>query len=229
MVSIIIPTLNEEKQLQRLLPALIRDWPSATTEILIADGGSTDATAAVAAAQAGVRFLVCPQRGRARQMNYAARAARGDIFFFLHADTLPPADAAVSLHRAMAEAAVIGGTFQLRFDQAGWGYRLLESFTQWNSPLWTFGDQGIFVRRHIFEQVGGYRDWRLLEDVDLQWRLRRRGRFVKLPVALLTSARRFEDQGLWRQTARNFLIMIGYYAGLSPTRLSRLYPYSKND
>lgn len=227
-LSIIIPTLNEEKHLDQLLATLTRDWPE-TTEIWVADGGSTDATAAITRRYTAVHWLDCPQRGRARQMNYAARRASGEHLLFLHADCLPPEGAATALLACLDDTAVVGGSFRLRFDQQGWNYRLLEAFTRWNSPLWTFGDQGIFVRRQCFRQLAGYRDLRLLEDVDLQWRLRHLGRFAKLPLPLLTSARRFEAQGLWRQTALNFLILIGYYAGLSPARLARYYTYSKNN
>src|SRR5579872_7983 len=186
-VSVIVPTLNEETALVPTLGALAR--LRGAVEVIVVDGGSDDGTEGLARAH-GVRVLTA-QRGRGVQMHVGARAARGGVLWFLHADTLVPADAAEKIVAALRNPAVVGGYFRLRFDGRGAARFLtfLQPFFSWLGLV--YGDSAIFVRRADYERARGFRPWPLFEDLDLVQRLRRRGRMVRLPVTVVTSARRF--------------------------------------
>ncbi|GAA3966244.1 TIGR04283 family arsenosugar biosynthesis glycosyltransferase [Hymenobacter antarcticus] len=173
LISIIIPTYNEAAG----LPALLRHLrqagaqPRASFEIIIADGQSTDATAALAR-QAGVRVLHCPTKGRAAQLNHGARHAAGSILYFLHADTYPPAGFLHDIRRAVA-AGYGCGCYRLAFDMPHWFLRANAWFTRFNVEAVRFGDQSLFVRKDVFERAGGYReDFLIMEDQEITRRLR---------------------------------------------------------
>lgn len=220
---IVIPTLDEAQNLEGLLPAVLR----VADEVCIADGGSRDGTVELAR-RLGARGIVGPP-GRGRQLAAGARellpsAAPGDVLLFLHADTLLPADAREAIAAAIAGGAV-GGAFRIRFSGERpllrFGARLANLRAAWTRcPL---GDHAHFVRRDIYEELGGYRDWPLLEDVDFARRLARRGPTVLLDLAVLTSARRFDKLGIVRTVLTNQLIFLLYLLGFPPARLARLY------
>jgi rSAM/selenodomain-associated transferase 2 len=217
-VAILIPTLDEEESLRRHLPAAI----GAADEVVVSDGGSRDASPRLAR-ELGAR-VVCGPTGRGGQLNRAAAAAGADVFLFLHADTtLPPGG--VDAVRSAVGAGARGGGFLLRFDSdRPWmrlGARLVDLRTRLTrAPL---GDQAQFVTRKSFVELGGFREWPILEDLDFIRRLRRRGRVAVLPLRVTTSARRYETGGVLRTVARNWLIWGLYLCGISPHRLARLY------
>ena len=165
-LAIVIPALNEAANLARLLPDLARDCPGA--EIVVVDGGSRDETAAVVARAPGARLLASA-RGRALQMNHGARATGGDTLLFLHADTRLPDGAARAIEQALAEPGVVGGRFDVRFDNAGALFRVIAWFMNTRSRASGIctGDQAIFVRRADFEAIGGYPEIPLMEDIEL--------------------------------------------------------------
>jgi rSAM/selenodomain-associated transferase 2 len=218
-LSIIIPTLNEAATLPVLAAELAR-WP-AQVEVIVADGGSTDET--VASAQTFGWTVIAAPRGRGSQMNAGARLARTPVLLFLHADTCLPKEALAWIESALADPAVCGGNFSLRFDgasrEARWLTRLYP-FLRWGGMC--YGDSAMFVRRTVFEALGGYRDFPIFEDVDLFRRLRRAGRFVRLPAYATTSSRRFEGR-FFRTFALWSLLQVLYWLGLPPRRLVRLY------
>ena len=218
-VTVILPVLNEAPALQTLLPALQAAKPQ---QIIIVDGGSTDSTTA-AAAQHGVELLHAPQ-GRARQMNQAAKQARGESLLFLHADTLPPPDYVRVITRHLAMPGVAAGAFRFALREPMPLKPLIEGLTRLRNSLFTlpFGDQGLFLRRSVFEALGGFPDWPILEDVELVKRLRRTGRVIITPETAPTSARRWQQGGVLRTWARHQLILTGYALGISPHRLTRL-------
>jgi len=222
LVSIIVPTLNE----CRHLPALIRrlSAESGCWELIIADGGSQDGSLEVLPDSDAIRPIRITPPGRARQMNAGAREARGEILFFLHADSTPPPGFLALIRQTLSDSSVLAGAFFLRFDQPGWLYRMISRVTRLNYAWITYGDQGLFLRRQTFRDIGGFREMPIFEDVDMQRRLRRRGRVVKLPHPILTSARRFEENGPWRQALVDLGLLIGYYAGLPAQQLKRWYP-----
>jgi len=193
-LSIVIPAFNEEETLPRLLPRLLTHQD----EIIVVDGGSADATRAVAG-----RFqarVLTARRGRAVQMNAGAAAAAGDLLWFLHADSQVPDDWREQLVGAMADPTVAGGAFRVKIDAPGFRYRVLDGWGRFRTVLQRsfYGDQGIFVRRDAFETLGGFPAHTALEDVAFSSRLWRLGKVVVLPGPLRASARRWESAGWWR-------------------------------
>lgn len=219
-LSVVIPCLDEAETLPRTLERVETEGEGC--EVVVVDGGSTDGTLAIAAAHPGVRRVRAP-RSRGLQLNAGAAAARGETLFFLHADTLPPAGFARCIARALERPGTVAGSFCLRFDAGDPLLRLYAWCSRLNHPLFTYGDQGLFLRRTTFEELGGFAPIPLLEDVEIQRRLRRRGRFVKLRRRAVTSSRRFEAGGRLRQQAVNALLLLAYGAGESPHALARLY------
>ncbi len=224
-LSVIIPTLNEEQALGKTLA----DLSSAhTLEIIIVDGGSTDRTLAIAhtfCAHTPTAQLVRAPTGRARQMNEGAKASRGDILLFLHADTQVVEEAPRIIESALANPAVVGGRFDVRFaTRSGWG-RIISTLMNWRSRTSGIatGDQAIFVRRHIFERLGGFADVPLMEDIDFSRRLKRAGSTVALRQTVTTSFRRWEQQGPLHTILLMWTLRFLYWAGVNPHQLARFY------
>ncbi|MEQ2007320.1 MAG: glycosyltransferase family 2 protein [Limisphaerales bacterium] len=160
---------------------------------------------------------------RARQMNIGAEAASGAVLLFLHADTWPPEDCVALAAGALGNNGVVAGAFSFALRERLRGGRLMEWLTNARSRCGhlPYGDQGLFVRRELFDALGGFPDWPVLEDVELLRRLKRVGRVVTLRPPVLTSARRWQQGGLLRTFVRHQLILLGYAAGLSPHSLAR--------
>jgi rSAM/selenodomain-associated transferase 2 len=221
-ISVVIPVLDEAANLARLLPELRRACPGA--EIIVVDGGSRDGTADVARGQAGVQLLE-GARGRARQMNAGARQAGGDVLLFLHADTSLPDGAPVAIAAALADPAVVGGRFDVRFDSRRRVLRIVAWFMNARSRATSIctGDQAIFVRRADFEAVGSYPDVPLMEDIELCRRLKARGRLAALRARVTTSARKWEREGPLRTIGLMWALRLLYFCGVAPARLYRWY------
>jgi len=222
VLSIIVPALREAANLARLLPALRAAAPGA--EIIVADAGSDEVTREVATRVAGVTVLTC-ERGRARQMNAGARAARGDTLLFLHADTVLPDGFEASITRALTEPGVVAGRFDVRLDNPRWPFRMIGSLMNLRSR-WSgisTGDQALFVRRDVFEALGGFPDIPLMEDIELTRRLKRRGRQAALRERVTTSARKWEREGVARTIGLMWTLRLLYACGVSPARLHRWY------
>lgn len=218
--SIIIPILNESTH---AAGAVRRAWETGPHEVIVVDGGSGDDTAQLAR-EAGACVLASPP-GRAIQQNHAARIATGDVLLFLHADTWLPPDGLRQIEQALTDDAVGCGAFCQHIEADGMAYRLLERGNAWRVRYrgMAYGDQGIFVRRALFEDLGGFPEVRLMEDVLLMKRLRRRAWPVLLPGPLCVSARRWQRHGVARQTARNWLLLAAARCGVPPDRLARFY------
>ncbi len=220
MISVVIPALNEGRCIERTLAAIPPD--AEPVEILVVDGGSTDDTCERAAPLA--RILSAP-RGRARQMNAGAAAARGDVLLFLHADTLLPEGAPAAVRQVLSESRVEAGAFRLRFDTTSPLLRFYSFCTRFPLPILCFGDRGLFVRRSTFEALGGFPDIPLFEDLEMVRRLARRGGFRFLPGYATTSARRFLQDGILRRQLRNAGLWLQYLAGADPEALAGNYRY----
>jgi rSAM/selenodomain-associated transferase 2/rSAM/selenodomain-associated transferase 1 len=218
-ISIIIPTLNEPGDLARTLRAVGRP---ADTEVIVADGGSQDETLSIAR-EAGAKVVSCsPSRGG--QLNAGAAAAIGNILLFLHADTRLPEDFARLVRDALRDPEVAGGAFALRFEPCPPVLKINEVTANWRTRLFhlPFGDQAIFVRSSLFRLMGGFRDLPLMEDVDFARRLHRAGRTAFLPAPVLTSSRRYSG-GYWRRNLINKVVFAGYFMGVTPERLAKMY------
>lgn len=220
-LAIVVPTLNEEGTLRRCLPHALAH----ADEVVVSDGGSSDATLEVAR-QLGARTVSGPPC-RGGQLNRGAGATDAEILLFLHADTVLPEGAGLAVKRAVAAGAP-GGAFLLRFDRDGFVYRLGRTVVNLRTRLafTPLGDQAQFATREAFRELGGFREWPILEDLDLAKRMRRRWgrrRLAVIEAPVVTSARRFARQGPARTVALNWLIWLLFAAGVSPQRLAKLY------
>ena len=221
--SLIIPTYNEAASIGRLLAYVRAHTPAgAASEVLVVDGGSTDATAEVAR-QAGATVLASPRKGRAAQLNYGASRARGTVLYFLHADSYPPPGFWADIEQAVAQG-YGSGCYRLAFDHGHWLLRFSAWCTRWPFTFLRFGDQSLFVRRELFERLGGYReDLLVMEDQELVQRLRASAPFRLLPRAVVTSARKYLANGVLRLQGVFTLIVLLYWAGVPQAQLVRVY------
>lgn len=220
LVSIVIPTLNEEATLAPTLRRVKRQ--AGPLEIVVVDGGSTDNTRSLARTH-GATVLQAP-RGRASQMNSGARQSCGSILLFLHADTRLPLNAVSRIRQVLADPDTTAGTFRLRFDTSTPLLRFYAWCTRWPWIRLCFGDRGQFVERSAFEAVDGFPDWPLFEDLELAARLNDHGGFRFLDAAVTTSARRFRRHGPLRQQLLNLYLWTHYLLGTDPARMASLYP-----
>jgi len=228
-VSVVIPVLNERDTLPETIAALracrgIADSVFSEivlSEIIISDGGSTDGTADWVRAEPDL-VLVNSARGKGPQLNAGAALATGDVLLFLHADCILDQRALAALRFALADTAVCGGAFYVRFAErrprslrlVAWGINVRARYR--NSAT---GDQGIFVRREVFQSIGGAPDWPLFEDVELVRRIKRAGKFVVLKTPLTISARRYLAHGVWHTVFLVYFLRFAYWLGVPPQRL----------
>ncbi|MBI3107969.1 MAG: TIGR04283 family arsenosugar biosynthesis glycosyltransferase [Candidatus Rokubacteria bacterium] len=197
-VSVIIPVRNDDAALARTLDHL--DHVGTTTGVEIIVGASGDLDGTTRAIRMRGRLVWPDGSTRAALMNAAAAEATGDVLLFLHADSLPPPDAVASIARVLEDERVVGGAFEHRFDEPGWSLRAISLINRVRYRLTRnyYGDQGLFVRADAFRQLGGFKDWALMEDLDLSQRLKGIGRTVLVRTPLRTSGRRFIARGPWR-------------------------------
>lgn len=219
LLSIIIPTRNEESRIEETLSPLLS---MSDVEILVADGGSEDATAEIAE-KLGARVLRT-RPGRGRQMNAAAAQAAGEALLFLHADTRLPADFQKHIWAILARGA-IAGAFPLQIQGKGISFRAVEWGANVRSRLrqMPYGDQGLFLKAETFSRLGGFRNWPLMEDYEFCKRLRRIGKIQLASAPVTTSARRWRERGVIRTTLLNQCFITAYLLGASPNRLAHWY------
>ena len=201
LVSVIVPVYRDEAALEGLRTSLPGD---PRLEVIVSEP---------------------PPLGRGAQMNAGARRASGAWLLFLHADSRLPSAWIDALADATRDPRVCGGWFRFAIDADAWQARVIERLVHARVRLFQlpYGDQGLFVRRDVFATLGGFREWPLMEDVDLVRRLVRVGPVVELPLPLATSPRRWRRDGWFRRSARNLAVLTLYFLGVSPTRLARLY------
>ena len=216
MISIVIPALDEERALPATLARVFEQ--AGEFEVIVVDGGSTDATRAIARSHPGARLAQAP-RGRACQMNAGAREARGEWLLFLHADTLLPRDGLA--HVAALPEDIASGCFEQRFSGDDWRLALVSRLHNFRCRrTWVmYGDQAMFVRRRVFESLGGFPDVDHLEDVIFSDRLARLARPTLVPAEVVTDSRKFVKMGVFRSLGRCLAILLCYELRLPlPTR-----------
>ena len=221
-VSVIIPALNEEQNLDKLFNVIEEHQSGGVCEVIVADGGSGD-NSKIVAENAGAIFVHCRRKGRAVQMNEGAARAKGGILFFLHADTLPPNNFDVHIIKEV-KSGTAAGCFTLKFDEDHFLLNMYSWFTKLKTTLVRFGDQGLFVKKEVFHQTGGFDgSLSVMEDQKIVRELKRGHRVSLINHPVTTSARKYRKNGYIRLQAVFALIFILYYAGVRQDVLVHLY------
>lgn len=222
MISIIIPTYNEAEQIEHTISKINAANGDHEIEIIVADGGSTDETVSIAG-NCKATIVLSDQKGRAAQMNKGASVAKGDVLYFLHADSIPPKNFTDSILKAVNKN-FSSGCFRLSFDYSHWFLKANCWFTRFNINAVRFGDQSLFVTKDVFQKTGGFNESLfMMEDQEIIHRIKKNGRFKVMNDVVTTSARKYLDNGVYRMQAIFFRIWFLYYLGYSQERLLKLH------
>lgn len=221
-ISVVIPTYNEEQTIADTLAHLQEVSEGLLAEVIVVDGSSSDGTVQQAK-KTGAQVVISPEKGRAAQMNYGARQATGDVFYFLHADSLPPEKFDRQIARAVSQGYPTG-CFQLQFD---WDHPALNFYgwcTRFDCNAFRFGDQSLFVEKKLFNDLNGFkRDYIVMEDNDIVRRLQKKSDFKILSDQILTSARKYRENGVIRLQVIFMIIFVLYFLGMSQDDLGNIY------
>lgn len=228
MISIIIPVLNEEKHISSALENIER--LNGEKEIIVIDGGSSDNTAEIVKNR-GITLLSYIKQGRGCQMNRGAEIAKGEALLFLHADTILLEDGLIKIQEALKDPEIIGGRFDVRFDDGRLVFKLIAFLMNWRSRLTgiSTGDQAIFIRKNIFKKIGGYLEVPLMEDIELSKRMKKAGSLACLKDMVITSARKWKEEGIVRTIILMWSLRLLYFFRVSPEALSRIYYRKKQE
>ena len=226
MISVIIPTHNNERQLLSLLGYLRRiPFVEYISEIIVSDGNSKDRTIEVAESFDGVRIIQNNIAGLGSQMNAGAKMASGTILYFLHPDTLPPRDFAYEIVNHY-ENGHLGGCFRLQFEHSHWFLQFSAWFTRFNSNWFRSGDQSLFIQRGLFKTLGGFREDHILLGVqEMIDRINATGSFVVIPRYTTSSGRKYLETGIYRLQWVYFYTFALYRFGVSQSHILRMYQH----
>jgi len=239
-LSIIIPTFNEERRIRACIESARRLSP---LEIIVADGGSLDNTVKIAELEGST--VICSPKGRGIQMNKGASLGKGEILLFIHADTIFSDEISSLFHPEIVSGfqemlkrvqhdkteifdKYIGGFFRLKFDDDSLSTRLVEFFANLRARLFSlpYGDQAIFIKRNVFDKIGGFREYPFLEDIDMAIRIRKFGKLKYIPLKVIASSRRLK-KGYFLSpifvSLKNVIIALLFMLGVEPSRLAKLY------
>lgn len=222
--SIIVPVLNEADQINPLIEHIHSQGFRRLYEVIVVDGDQQGGTIRII--QDKDVIAITTEKGRGRQMNAGAAVARGEILIFLHADTTLPDNALGKISQALQDRDYVGGAFDLKIDSDRLFLKYISARaslrSRWNRI--PYGDQAIFIRKKYFDQIGGYKEIPLMEDIDLMRRIKKDGKqIVILPDKVTTSSRRWESEGALHATLRNQILVRLFYLGISPHRLAKYY------
>jgi rSAM/selenodomain-associated transferase 2 len=222
--SVIVPVLHESDRINKLIDHLYSLKPQGACEIIVVDGSPERDTLDVIRNREVLKMAA--ERGRGRQMNAGAAVAKGDILIFLHADTELPQSAFMRIDSVMGHGRYVGGAFQLGIQSAKFVYKALTWWVSIRCRLFgiAYGDQAIFMAKDYFGRMGGYREIPLMEDVELMRRIKKQGDRIRiLPDRVMTSPRRWEEEGFIYVNLRNTLLLVLYLLGTAPERLVHFY------
>ncbi len=221
-ISVIIPVVNEA---EAIAGCLAQFRGQRNVEVIVVDGGSRDGTQDRTRAAGVARLVTSPKSGRSVQLNRGAKLASGDVLLFLHADTLLPDGAARMIRESLRDPGVAGGSFRMGLSEDTWMFRTIAFLSTMRSRYLgiTYGDQGIYVRRAVFERVAGFPEVALFEDSEFCAAVRKLGRFVLLDGSVRTSTRRWRRWGVVPTILRMWMLRILYLCSVSDKRLCRLY------
>jgi len=226
--SIIIPVLHESEIIHTQLEKLKHIATDEAFEIIIVDGSPIQDTLQVITDKT---IIKCPcQQGRGRQMNAGAIRATGDILVFLHADTILPTNALLLIQKTLQNKQLVGGAFTLRIQSHNALLRTIAIFSTFRSQITRvpYGDQVIFLRKSYFDAIGGYKNIPLMEDVELMRRIKKKnGEIIILPTPVITSDRRWNQEGLFYTALRDSIIIFLYWCGMPAEKLAKFYPWEK--
>lgn len=227
MYSVIIPTLNEEQNVEKLLLDLNEQIKQTrnNVEIIIVDGGSTDRTVEKVN-QFGVQLLHS-HKGRGQQFKFGAENSQGENLLFLHADSILPPMAFDLLDKNFNEKK-LAATFRMKFDHNTYPYNIFSFFTRFDSIFSTFGDQGLIIKREFYNEIGGFKNLQIMEDVDILRRIRKRTSITKFKNFVTSSSRKLKNNGVIKAQVMSFTLIIMYLLGVNSETLYKLY-YQKND
>jgi rSAM/selenodomain-associated transferase 2 len=227
--SFIIPVLNEAVGINGVVDTLYQQFPEETFEVIVVDGDPDGSTICVI--QRPEIITLTSDRGRGRQMNVGVQAATGDTLIFLHADTKLPPDALQHVRTILSDGRYVAGAFTLYFDSQRWGMKLVNITASWRYRLtrYPYGDQAIFMFRTYFDQIGGYAEIPIMEDLDLMRRIKKRGDKICISKArVLTSARRWETEGILYSTLRTWTLASLFCLGVPADRLINHYRHHQH-
>ncbi|MGE5324263.1 MAG: TIGR04283 family arsenosugar biosynthesis glycosyltransferase [Actinomycetota bacterium] len=221
-ISVVIPVLNERVNLAATLESVRLAIPDA--EIIAVDGGSTDGSLEWLEQQQTIKVIRSAQ-GKGPQQNAGGNAASGDVILFLHADCLLPAGAGANLIETMQDPTIAGGCFLCRWNRTTPALRFIAFGMNLRTIVrrTSYGDQGLYIRRAIFRQVGGFPDWPLFEDTELVRRIKTVGRFKVIHSQVTMSARRFEKNGIFYGVFLVYFLQLAFLLGVPPARLKRWF------
>lgn len=223
-ISIVIPVLNEAPIIQDTIDHILDLPRSGKIEVIVVDGSPGGETIGVIRNENVTKITA--EKGRSKQMNMGASLASGEILLFLHVDTILPGNALKSIRSLMEDKEVVGGAFDLGILSDRPVFRLIEKAASFRSRITRvpYGDQAIFIRKDFFDEIGGFKDIPLMEDVELMRRIRKTGGKIQIiRSSVKTSPRRWEKEGVVRCTLRNWTLLALYRLGLPPEKLARFY------
>ena len=221
-ITVIIPTFNEEKHIQRTVQWLQDTRSDSVKDIIVVDGGSKDRTLALATA-AGASAIISPKKGRAAQMNHGASLAKTDLLYFVHADVLPPKTWVTDIESAVQKG-LVAGCFSYQFDCDRWYLKITEWATRQNWFAVGGGDQTMFVPRQVFEELDGFgEELHIMEDFEFVKRLRRKYPFTIICKNATVSARKYEHNNFFYVQLVNALTVLFFNMGFPQERLARIY------
>ncbi len=227
LITIIIPTYNEENEIGYLLNYL-KSIGLQDTEIIVTDGGSTDATLEIAE-RAGITLLKSPHKGRAKQMNYAARFAKGQIFYFLHADSLPPVSFVNDIKTALNEDYKIG-CYRFKFRSEKLLLKFNSFCTRFDKIMCRGGDQSLFITKSLFNTLQGYNEnYKVMEDYDIIIRAKKENKFKIIPKNVMVSARKYDHNSYLKVNTTNFIVFMMFFLKVDQDKMIGFYRWMLND